>query len=439
SATTTSVQLYLGTARNWYVSSPVSNAKAPSGYTYYQRDEAGASWTSMPFVATNTFTPGRGYIALPSAPGATLTFTAETGGILNTGNVTVPLTYAGATSKGFNLIGNPYPSHLTWTKAFVDEGTNAALIESSIYYRTNAGTVNSGGDAAWSNKTYNSFAQVGSPSGTTNVIPPMQAFWVRSKAAGSLILNSNLTRSHQASNPLRAAEASKNADRQQVRLEVSNGTSTPDEALLYFDVHASNDFDGYDSPKMTNGIASVPEIYTLAGAEQLVINGLNSISANMELPLGFRTGQPNTFTIRAKEVTNLDVGTKLILKDNVLGTEQDLTDGSAYGFTSDVVATDTRFTLLFKLAGGISGIGDSKADQYVLVSKNANNQITVHCKGGISSNATVKVYSIYGLELLTQTITTANTVLGMVFTSGVYLVNVNNGGTNTTQKLLINQ
>ncbi|MCX6309684.1 MAG: hypothetical protein NTY32_12950, partial [Bacteroidia bacterium] len=37
SATTTSVQQYLGTARNWYVSSPVSNAKAPSGYTYYQR------------------------------------------------------------------------------------------------------------------------------------------------------------------------------------------------------------------------------------------------------------------------------------------------------------------------------------------------------------------------------------------------------------------
>ena len=152
-----------------------------------------------------------------------------------------------------------------------------------------------------------------------------------------------------------------------------------------------------------------------------------------------RTGQSNTFTIKAKEFTNFEVGTKLILKDNVLGTEQDMTDGSAYNFTSDVAATDTRFTLLFKSTGGISGIVDSNADQSVFVYKNANNQITVHCNGGINSNATVKVYSIYGLELLAQKITSVNTVLGMVFTSGVYLVKVNNGGANTTQKLMINQ
>ncbi|MCX6307698.1 MAG: T9SS type A sorting domain-containing protein, partial [Bacteroidia bacterium] len=335
-------------------------------------------------------------------------------------------------------IGNPYPSHLTWTKAFVDDATNAALIEPSIYYRTNAGSVNSGGDAAWSYKTYNSTSGVGTL-GANAVIPPMQAFWVKSKAAGTLILDSKLTRSHQASNPLRAAVATKNADRPLVRLVVTNGTSTPDEAVLYSDANASNGVDRYDSPKMTISTNSMPEIYTLAGSEPLAINGLNSISGNMELPLGFKTDQSNTFSIKASEITNLEMGAKLILKDNVFGTEQDLTDGSAYSFTSDIAATDTRFTLLFKSAGGITGMDNSKEIPSVLVYKNANNQISVNCNGSINSNATVKVYSIYGQELYAQKITSTNTVLGSVFTSGVYLVKVNNGATSTTQKVMINQ
>ncbi|MCX6307697.1 MAG: hypothetical protein NTY32_02315, partial [Bacteroidia bacterium] len=91
---TTNVSQYLGTARNWYVSSPLTNAKAPAGYTYYMRDETGSNaspvapatayWVSV--ASGNAFTPGTGYIALPGATGATMTFATETGGSLNSGN-----------------------------------------------------------------------------------------------------------------------------------------------------------------------------------------------------------------------------------------------------------------------------------------------------------------------------------------------------------------
>jgi hypothetical protein len=105
------VEQYLATTRNWYVSSPVSNAKAPAGYTYYQRDEAGASWISQPFVAGDTFVAGKGYIALPGSAAGVITFSTETGGSLNSGNIDVELDILqGSSSKGFNLIGNPYPS-----------------------------------------------------------------------------------------------------------------------------------------------------------------------------------------------------------------------------------------------------------------------------------------------------------------------------------------
>ncbi len=182
---TTSVNQYLSYARNWYVSSPVSNAQAPSGYTYYKRDETGSNpspvapatayWVNVP--TGTVFAPAIGYSALPTADGQTLTFSTQTGGSLNSLNspVSVALTWSGASYKGYNLIGNPYPCHLSWTTAFVDDLTNAALINPSIWYRTNAGTTNASGQ--WSFQTFNAHSGQGVPSGVTGIIPPMQAFW----------------------------------------------------------------------------------------------------------------------------------------------------------------------------------------------------------------------------------------------------------------------
>jgi len=429
---TYNVNQYLAYARNWYVSSPVSNAQAPANYTYYQRDEANASWTTIPFISGNTFVPGTGYIALPGTDGTTLTFS---GGSLNSINVPVPvnLSWSGTTSKDFNLIGNPYPCNLTWTDAFVNDATNAELIEPTIWYRTNAGNVNDSGK--WSFQTYNAHTGESVPVGVTGIIPPMQAFWVRAKTSGTLNLDSKMTCSHQSSNPLKAP-AVKNSDRQRLRLEVSNGTST-DETLVYFDAAAANGYDAYDSPKYSDSNAAV-QIYTSAGTEQLVINGMNNIPYDTELPLGFTTGQSNAFSIKATEFSNFDASTKVYLKDNLLVTEQELTDGTAYTFTSDVASTISRFSVVFKAAGIATGIHAAAGDPTTLIYKNANNQIAFHCKGELSSDAFITVYNAQGQKLETKQITSTTTVIYKAFTPGVYVVTVNNGGENIIRKIILN-
>jgi len=428
---TTSVQQYLGTTRNWYVSSPVSNAKAPSGFTYNQRDEAGASWTSIPFVATNTFVAGKGYIALPGSTLATLTFTTETGGQLNSGNVPVDLTYTStAASKGFNLIGNPYPCHLTWTKTFTD--ANTSLIESTIYYRTNAGSVNNSGQ--WSFPTYNAFSGE-SVLGGTAIIPPMQAFWVRAKATGTLTLDSKLTRSHQSSNPLRAP-AVITTDRQRLRLEVSNGTST-DETLLYFDAAAENTYDAYDSPKFTDTNATV-QIYTLVGGEQLVINGMNSIP-DTELPLGFTTTSAGTFSLKASQFSNFATGKQIILKDyanpaNPIVT--DISDGSSYTFSSNITSDNTtRFALIFKSPSVVTGI-NSNENQNIWISVNGTNQIVVNETSGAGNS--VAVYNAVGQKLVSKPISGKTTLIDKALAPGVYMVTVSNSVKSITRKVIIN-
>ena len=440
--TNATVNQYLSSARNWYVSSPVSGSTLPSGYTYYQYDETG-NHSSDPagpywFTPSGTFTPGQGYIALPGAAGSTLTFS----GTLNSRStdVAIALTNSGVLKTGFNLIGNPYPAHLTWTQTFVDN--NSAKIDPTIWYRTNAGTVNLGGDANWSFNTYNAHSGEASPGGTTGIIPPMQAFWVHVASAAvspqTLTLNSsdNLILSHQSSNPLKVRTLI-NTDRQRLRLQVSNGTST-DETLIYFDASASNAFDNYDSPKMSNNNVAVPEIYTTVGTEKLVINGLNSISANTEIPLGFTTGQSNAFSIKATEFSNFDSNTKVYLKDKLSGTEIDLTDGSAYTFASDIASTTNRFSLIFKVVGVTTDINTASGNQGVLIYKNANNLIAVNCKDVIGRDAVVSIYNSVGQKLATKQITATTTVIDNTFTSGVYVVTVNNSGKSTTRKVILN-
>ena len=404
---TANASQYLADARNWYVSSPVVGATIPaSGYTFYERDEVNVGWPTP----TGTFTQGRGYIALPTLAGSTLTFSGQ----LNLSNLDVNLTWSGASSKGFNLIGNPYPSHLTWTAAFVD--ANTALIEPSIYYRTNSGTANN--NHQWSNPTFNahSGASIG---GATGVIPPMQAVWIRAVAGGNLTLdNTKLERSHQVSNPLKAR--AENVSSQNLRLVVSDGQSS-DEILVYFNANASNSFDAFDSPKMMNGSSStVPDMYTMVGSEQLVINGMSSIPS--EIPLYFKANASTAgqFSLSATEMSNFETGTLVYIKNNKNGEQQLISDGSVYSFDK---ASDPTFSIIIKAPGAVTGLGSNNSAT-LNVYTNAKGQITV-AMPSVKASDVVSVYNSVGQQLMSQSFTSTRMMLNKTFTAGVYVVKVN--------------
>jgi hypothetical protein len=435
--TSANVNQYVTSGRNWYISSPVSAATVSAintvtGSSIVSYDEVHG--TSAPWVTeSTTLTPGKGYIVVsPVNTNPTITFS----GTLNTGNQSIILTRtAGQTKEGFNLVGNPYPSFVNGRTAI---NANANL-DKTIWYRTK-----NIGNTAYFFDTYNTISEIGTNNNgyrdVTGTIPPMQAVWVRVSAGqtGATLDFSNSLRSHKNDtiNPLKV-RASVNAIQQVLRLQVSNGTNS-DEAVVYFNVNASDASDAYDSPKMTNGNIAIPEIYTISGTEKLAINGLNSVTPNEEVSLGFTTGQSNLFTIKATQFSNFDTATKVYLRDNVLTTEQELTDGTAYTFSSDVASTSTRFSIVFKSGSVTTGLNSAGGNQMALINKSANNQITITCKGDISSDAIVSVYNAVGQKLQTKQITGTSTVIGTGLTSGIYVVTVNNGGISTTAKVILN-
>lgn len=440
----TNVNQYLTAGRNWYISSPVTSAtsnvfSASSSFPMYSYSEStgtAAPWTKITDNVT-ALTVTQGYIANVASSGA-VTFS----GTLNNGSVTsVPLNRTtGQAKEGFNLIGNPYPSYLNWNSVSND---NSGLM-TTMWYRTKTAPA---GDLSTSfvYDTYNANGGQHTNLGATtvsNLIPPMQAFWVRviDGQSQATLSFTNAMRSHAdvGTNSFKAP-AIRNTDQQVLHLQVSNGINN-DETIIYSDAAALNSYDTYDSPKLTNNNAAIPEIYTNSGGENLVINGLNSIPVNQELPLGFTTGSTNSFTLKATEVTNFDAGTKIILKDNLLNTEQDMTDGSTYSFTSDALTTTTRFSVIFKTSSIATDINNNDSDNSdILVYKNATGQITVNCDYRlVAQGALLAVFNELGQKLTTDKLSSTTTVLSNQYKQGVYFVNIIAHGNTTTRKVVIN-
>jgi hypothetical protein len=434
----TNVQQYVTTGRNWYVSSPVASGAASivtgtTGNTLSSYVEPTAAW----ITADPSFTVAKGYVANVIPTNGNLLFT---GGALNTGLQTnSALTRSVVASTGFNLVGNPYPSYVNWLQA----QTNSTNLEPTMWYRTK----NNATLPLYVFDTFNATPGIGTNNNglgaVTGDIAPMQAFWVRvmpAQTTGTLSLT-NAMRTHQnqgvASNRLKT-RSSAGSTQQVLRLQVSNGINS-DEAIVLFNPKASDGYDAYDSGKMSNNNPVIPEIYTIAANEKLVINGLNSVYTNEEVPMGFTTGEDNSFTIQATEISNFDDNTKIVLRDKLLNTEKELETGNPYIFSSEKASTSTRFSIVFKSTSVTTGIGntDASGSESVFIYKNQDGRITVSRKDAIGEG-TVTVCNAIGQVLTNQSTTGTITVVEKKFIPGVYLVKLTLAGKNTTKKVIIN-
>lgn len=459
------VKQYVTAGRNWYMSAPLNSANVSvlnRGASVQYFDETSGTWE----VASGTMTRGKGYIQVANSTQGS-TGTVEFTGTTNSGDVPVTLTNNSGGGKGFNLVGNPYPSYLSWSAVAADNAA-ANMPTGTMWYRTinyngksawapntsyslddvvyngirfykatQAGTSAASGDgptggvgatgivdgtAVWSYEgsvyifaTVNADGQA-TPSTVSNLIPPMQAFWVRSN--GGTLTFKNAMRQHESVSNRLKAPGSSNA-LPFVRLSVSNGASV-DEALIYASENASNTFDSYDAPKYFNTSGSnQAQIYTSAGTEKLAINALNSIEEATALSLGFVTETANSFDIRATEVNTADL--HVILLDNHNANEFDLTNGDSYVFSTTSEVNDAnRFTLIFRAPDTTTAL-EKNINKQVFVVTNASGQIEIHAP----DNSNYIVFNAMGQKVTHGTTSSTTHTINNNLSSGMYVVKVN--------------
>jgi hypothetical protein len=424
---------YLGSARNWYVSSPVSNTSAPATNMdyYYEYVEAGnnTNFASQPGSSTlywkglangTTMEVGKGYIGKTNA-GTTVQFS----GTPNNGDITTTfdLTRNDSKGRGFNLVGNPYPSYIDWA----DVATANPNLENTYYYRTkNTNTTDTYTFVTWNGAGSNYVVSNGSlPANTsiTRFIPPTQAFWVRVKLgnnATKMYFNNGMREHRDVNNNLMKAPS--HETRTSLRLQLQNGTES-DEMLIYQDTEASNGYDNYDSPKMLNNSSIVPDLYTVIGSERLVINGLKTITDYMEIPLGFSLNSAANLKFKVSEQRNLPQNFKVFLRDKQENNETELTPETEYAFSTNTAITnnESRFSLLFKTPGATTGAINAN-NECVSVFVNSQNQITII----VPEKSIYSIYNALGQLIENGVINSKLRTQNSKIASGVYVVKVNN-------------
>ncbi|WP_400191401.1 LamG-like jellyroll fold domain-containing protein [Hymenobacter sp. B81] len=277
-------------------------------------------WES-PLSTSETLVPGRGY-TVNLAP-TTLDFV----GTLTNGDVAVPL-MRGAAAPGWNLVGNPYPSPLSWDAMQLPAGVDAA----AYVYRSNGPY--SGGYVAYVNGQ-------GAPG--TQLIPMGQAFFVRASSGSPTLTFRNPARVTTYQNPA----LNRGSDtRPQLQLALRrSGTPAEDVLYVYQEAGATEGFDSqFDALKIQLNGGQQPTLYQTSGTHSLAIQGLPTGQQPLRLPLGVHAPQAGAYSFAADQLLHFPATAQLWLEDRQSGTWHDLRQG-AYAVQLSQGLHPTRFVL----------------------------------------------------------------------------------------------
>lgn len=425
---TVTMQRYLPSAFGYkYFSSPFSNATVaefaddidlvasfPAMYRYEQ-NKVSTGWDKY-ITPASPLVPGAGY-SLNFGTSKTPK-TVSTKGVVNNGSITLTLfNHNQAYTKGFNLVGNPYPSPINWKST---TGWTKTNIDDAIYLFAT-------GDTNQYYGTYSSFVNnVSSDGKASSIIASQQGFFVH-VSNGTFPVQGSLTFTNQVRvnnlNPL-FFKNSATGPTSYIRISARHeGSETADYMVVYFNDGMIEDFDpATDALKLMNTDPSVPNIYTQSRDDKdLSIDAINyPIDNTVSIPLVVNSGKKGTITLKATQVVELPHGYYLYLKDNQTGKIQDLQSSPEYRYDANEETLLERFSIL---------LSKSKLSQEILGTKSFNAFIqdgTVYLNLSLKEEQVmVQVTDLMGRTILqTSVYGEGNHKLGLLKATGVYIVSL---------------
>lgn len=307
----------------------------------YDENRTSSGWVSYN-TPSNILYPLNGYAA--NFGSGTTPKTMDIMGVVNNGPVSVTLYNHNFTyTKGFNLVGNPYPSPIDWDAL---TGWTKTNIDDAVYYFKASTTDQYGG-------TYSSYiGGVSSDGLATNVIPSMQGFFVHvSNGAypveGTLAVDNNV-RITDLKHPFTKSGKGPSSPLIRLTARFSDDPASVDPVAIYFDEKASTSFDSQqDALKLMNTDLSVPNLYAVSSdGEKLSIDGLPlSLMTECTVPLGIKTNRNGNIIYKITSIDSQFEGTGVYLTDNVTGAVQDLLEGKEYNVALVTGEYSGRFAL----------------------------------------------------------------------------------------------
>ena len=305
-------------------------------------------WVSATTAAT-TLQPMKGYAVIISGT-QTLSYT----GPANTGGFSIPLTYtvSGApTVDGSNLVGNPYPSPISWN-AITALAANAGQITNVVKRFSNT-TAYTGQYADWNG--------IVGTNGANDHIALGQGFFVKATPGGTSFSMQNSVRVSQPGTGF-FEEAPAAVANSLLRLKI-RGEKGADEAVVYIDHDATDGYDlMVDAPKMLGTIEGLPNLYTRSGDNNLSINAIGALDVTeKEIPLDMVITAAGQHSLEVMELANFDLSTQIYLEDRSKGLFYDLRSTPVLALDVQEGTSSGRFFL--HLGEAVSGVDERMANR----------------------------------------------------------------------------
>jgi len=328
-------------------------------------------------------------------------------GTFNPDGVTQTLTLSLSGNPGYygwNLIGNPYTSGISW-----DIGVWHSMVDASVYF--------------WSGSNYKFYNPYGGGSASGN-IPPQSGFFVHLTYGPLGTITIPWSARIQSHSELYKKDAVANL----LHLGIT-GNNYSDDTYIYFITGATAGFDTqYDAYKLW-GISDAPQLYSIIPGANLAGNALPSIESNPEVSIGLKVGAETTYTITADGMESFDPSVPIHLDDLKLGVSTDLRETPSYSFTAAPSDSANRFRIRFNSPAGID---EQKAVNIFIYT--ANERIVLNNAGNYKGN--YYVYNTTG-----QLMATLQMLPGIEYINslpaGMYIVKAVTGSTIITRKVVL--
>jgi hypothetical protein len=255
-------------------------------------------------------------------------------------------------TRGFHLVGNPYPSPIDWD---ANQGWTRNNIDDGIYFFTASDTDQYTG-------TYTAYVNdisTGDPlvdGRSSNIIPSMQGFFVKVSDSDTKDL---VTGSFGMDNNVRVVNFNQEFLRTQlrnqkalIRMEAGfNGANRKDPMVIYFSSYATPNFEKeMDAHKLMNTDPAVPSFYNMTTDEkELAINAIPFPESRSykKIPLGIKADQNGQMHINLASIENLSPNFNIYLIDHAKSIGQNLSRKPEYTFNIEKGTHNSRFELMF--------------------------------------------------------------------------------------------
>lgn len=265
------------------------------------------------------------------------------------------VTADGPALRGYNLIGNPYPSNMDLRQFYTNNGGVAAGVSATFQFWDNNGNTTysqngsnySGNAYATYNAIDNTGVKANADAGSSNKVPTQyvkvaQGFITRVTVANKTLQFQNAIRTDKAGENFFGKEVSENKDRFWLNL-ISPANIAANMAVVYF-AEGTNGFAADDSRHMGGSDA----LYSLVDGEKVSINGKNTFADSDIVALGSRQFAEGNYTIALDKAEGVFAnGQNIFLKDKQTGIITNLSQGN-YTFSTGAGEFTGRFEIIYK-------------------------------------------------------------------------------------------